>query len=316
MMTMPRHLPSRSHADSQALAPAVPRTPTQTISHIFLRAICAVLALCALMLAPVAHGADARQYGGVATDKTQKKLFWTLPVATGKDAEAAAVAECRRKGGDGCKSLGWFADSCMAWAANSRQDLFPGNSAGPEIAAKAAIRKCTAQSADGKCRLAMLPICVGPGYSPKHNAAAARARPADLEALSAKLDKREYWGTIAETNTGHAMYADDYPSEKEAVKSLKDWEDCTGCSTLITYKDTCVGLAWPKGVAKETGHNYTVLNPEPRTARDQARLTCNEKEKTQACVAMVRCSGRAYMDGYVGMDQKATGEQASPVRAH
>ncbi|ALM86772.1 hypothetical protein ASB57_05970 [Bordetella sp. N] len=292
-MTMPRHLPS------------------------FLRAAGALLSLCFLMLASAAHGAETRQFGGVATDKDQKKMFWTLPVPGGKQAaEDAAVAECRRKGGNGCKSLGWFADSCMAWAANSRRDLFPGNSAGPEIAAKAAIRKCTAQSPDGKCRLAMLPICVGPGYSPTHNAAAARARPADLEALSAKLDKREYWGTVSESETGGALYADDYPSEKEAVKSLNEWDECKNCSTLITYKDTCVGLAWPKGVAKERGHNYTILNPEPQTARDQARLACNAKEKTDTCVAMVRCSGRAYMDGYVGFEQKATGANESPIRAH
>jgi hypothetical protein len=40
-------------------------------------------------------------------------------------------------------------------------------------------------------------------------------------------------------------------------------------------------------------------------ARNEARATCNAKSGGQACVAMVRCSGRAYISGYKGEDEKA-----------
>ncbi|MFP3740202.1 hypothetical protein SB860_35805, partial [Burkholderia sp. SIMBA_019] len=89
-------------------------------------------------------------------------------------------------------------------------DLFPGNSVSPEMAAKKAMRRCTAGSPDGKCRLATLPLCVGPGYSAEDLQAPKTATPAQLEALSAKLNDREYWGAIAETNTGGLSYADGY----------------------------------------------------------------------------------------------------------
>ena len=63
-----------------------------------------------------------------------------------------ALAKCNKAGAKGCKSVTAFSDS-VALARNSRNDLFWGNSVSAEIAAKKAIRTCTNDSADGKCKL-------------------------------------------------------------------------------------------------------------------------------------------------------------------
>ncbi len=172
------------------------------------------------------------------------------------------------------------------------------------MAAKKAVRRCTAGSPDGKCWLTTMPLCVGPGYSAQDVEAARKATPAELEALSAKLNDREYWGAVAEMNTGDLTYSDGYPNEKDAINKLLEWEDCIGCTKVLTYRDSCVGLAWAKGV-KGRGTSYTALDPDPKAARDAARNTCSAKSGLPNCVAMVRCSGRPYISGYAGEDEKA-----------
>ncbi|QVQ28427.1 DUF4189 domain-containing protein [Achromobacter deleyi] len=267
-----------------------------------IRVAFAALALVAGLASPAAHAAE-KLYGGIATDGKHSKIYWELPETSGKEAEAAALAECRRAGGKDCKVLSWFSDSCMVYARNSVQDLFPGNSVSPEMAAKKAIRRCTAGSPDGKCRLTTMPLCVGPGYSAADMQAPARAKPAELEALSARLNQRAYWGAIAEKESGDLVYSDGYPNENDALSKLLEWEDCVGCTKVLTYTDSCVGLAWAKGT-KGRGTSFTALNPDPKTARDQSRAACTAKTGNPACVAMVRCSGRAYIDGYAGEDEK------------
>ncbi|MGV2906843.1 DUF4189 domain-containing protein [Achromobacter sp.] len=266
-----------------------------------IRAAFAALALVAGLASASAQAQNA--YGGMATDGDHTKVYSVAPEKNKQWAEMAAIAECKRAGGKGCKTLTTFWDSCMVYARNSRQDLFPGNSVAPEMAAKKAMRRCTAGSPDGNCRLTSLPVCAGPGYSAEDLAAAKRAKPADIEALSAKLDSRAYWGAVAENADGGAVYSDGYPSEDEAINTLLKWEDCKDCRKLLTYKDTCVGIAWIKG-SEGRGTRFTALNPDSVSAREASRETCTAKTGAPACVAMVRCSGRAYMDGYKGQDAK------------
>ncbi|SAI69606.1 Uncharacterised protein [Bordetella ansorpii] len=254
---------------------------------------------------PVFAQGTGKAYAGAATDEKNTNVYWVTSQASSKQAEAAAVAQCKAKGGKGCVKLGWFTDSCLVYARNSRDTLFPGNSVSPEVAAKMAIRRCTADSADGGCRVTTLPVCVGPGYAAEHRAQSAlRASAEAREALSARLDKRAYWGVIAENESGGLLYGDQYPSENEAVEQLLGWEDCKGCTKVLTYQNSCVGLAWQKG-AKGRGTSFTALDPDPDTARNQSRAVCNAKTGGQSCVAMVRCSGRGYMQGYKGLDEKA-----------
>mgnify|MGYP007097116284 FL=1 len=47
------------------------------------------------------------------------------------------------------------------------------------------------------------------------------------------------------------------------------------------------------------------MNTDAVSAREASRTTCTAKTGAPACMAMVRCSGRAYMDGYPGEDVKA-----------
>ena len=255
-----------------------------------------------LAAAPSAH-ADTL-YGAVATDEAHAKLYWVMPETSTKEAQDAALAKCNKAGGKGCKSVTSFSDSCVAFSRNSRNDLFWGTSVSSEVAAKKAIRTCTNDSADGKCKLAVMPLCAGPGYSEAELKAPDTATPAQLEALSAKLDSRGYWGSVAEKESGQLTYADGYPSEKEAVDALLKWEDCVGCRTVLTYTDTCVGMAWGKG-SEGRGTSFTAKNPDPVAARNEARATCNAKSGGLTCVAFVRCSGRAYISGYKGEDEKA-----------
>ena len=116
-----------------------------------------------MLAAPAAH-AEAL-YGAVATDEAQAKLYWVMPETSAGEAKQGALAKCNKAGAKGCKSVTAFSDSCVALARNSRNDLFWGNSVSAEIAAKKAIRTCTNDSADGKCKLAAMPLCAGPGYS-------------------------------------------------------------------------------------------------------------------------------------------------------
>ncbi|EJO32376.1 DUF4189 domain-containing protein [Achromobacter marplatensis] len=267
-----------------------------------IRAAFAALALVAGLASPAAQADTV--YGGVATDGKHDKIYWVMPEKTKQWADMGAIAECKRAGGKECKVLTTFWDSCMVYARNSRQDLFPGNSVSPEMAAKKAMRRCTAGSPDGKCRLTTMPLCAGPAYSAEDLAAPKRAKPADVEALSAKMDSRGYWGAVAENGDGGMLYADGYPTEDEAVTMLLKWEDCKDCRKLLTYKDSCVGMAWVKG-SEGRGTRFTAVNTDAVSARETSRTTCTAKTGAPACVAMVRCSGRAYIDGYPGEDVKA-----------
>lgn len=231
-------------------------------------------------------------------------MYWVMPELSSKEAEAEAVAACKAQGGKDCKKVGWFADSCLAYAYNTNRDLFSGSSVAPELAAKKAIRRCTAESPAGNCKLMDMPVCVGPGYAVADQQAALKTPRAEVDALGARLDKRGYWGAIAETEDGGLTYSDNYPSEEEAVKTLMEWEDCKGCTKLLTYENACVGLAWIKGGEKKRGTSFTKLAATPVDARNQARAACTAKTGSNACVAMVRCSGRQFMDGYPGMDEK------------
>ena len=62
--------------------------------------------------------------------------------------------------------------------------------------------------------------------------------------------------------TGALTYADGYPTEKQAVDALLKWEDCKGCRTVLTYTDTCVGMAWGRG-SEGRGTGFTALNTDP-----------------------------------------------------
>ena len=104
-----------------------------------------------------------------------------------------------------------------------------------------------------------MPLCAGPGYS-EADLKAPYATPAQLEALSAKLDSRGYWGSVAEMETGALTYADGYPTEKQAVDALLKWEDCKGaapCSPIPTPAS-----AWPGG-SEGRGTGFTALNTDP-----------------------------------------------------
>ena len=145
-----------------------PLTPTMMSARFLplIRAAFAALALVAGLASPAAQADTV--YGGVATDGKHSKIYWVMPEKTKQWADMGAIAECKRAGGKECKALTTFWDSCMVYARNSRQDLFPGNSVSPEMAAKKAMRRCTAGSPDGKCRLTTMPLCAGPGLSLIH----------------------------------------------------------------------------------------------------------------------------------------------------
>lgn len=128
-------------------------------------------------------------------------------------------------------------------------------------------------------------------------------RPAcGVAAIRPRIDGRSAWRSLR--SRPGSIYADGYPSEDEALTTLTTWEDCKDCRKLLTYRDTCVGLAWVKG-SEGRGTRFTALNPDSVAAREAARATCTAKTGAQACVAMVRCSGRAYIDGYPGEDVKS-----------
>jgi len=94
-----------------------------------IRAAFAALALVAGLASPAAQADTV--YGGVATDGKHSKIYWVMPEKTKQWADMGAIAECKRAGGKECKALTTFWDSCMVYARNSRQDLFPGNSVLP-----------------------------------------------------------------------------------------------------------------------------------------------------------------------------------------
>ena len=213
-----------------------------------------------MLAAPAAH-AEAL-YGAVATDEAQAKLYWVMPETSAGEAKQGALAKCNKAGAKGCKSVTAFSDSCVALARNSRNDLFWGNSVSAEIAAKKAIRTCTNDSADGKCKLAAMPLCAGPGYSEADLKAPYTATPAQLEALSAKLDSRGYWGSVAEMETGALTYADGYPPRNRPSTPCSNGKTARAaapCSPIPTPAS-----AWPGARAARSRHRFHGAQHRPR----------------------------------------------------
>ena len=115
-----------------------------------------------------------------------------------------------------------------------------------------------------------MPLCAGPGYSEADLKAPYTATPAQLEALSAKLDSRGYWGSVAEMETGALTYADGYPTEKQAVDALLKWEDCKGaapCSPIPT--PASAGLGQAAKVAAPVSRRSTPTPSPPAMKRAQ-----------------------------------------------
>lgn len=233
-------------------------------------------------------------YAAYATDPEHSKLFWTTFYRGADDAVAGALQTCTKATGQACKSLGWFSNQCGALALTQDRRIFSGYDKNWRDAGRNAMKTCNVEGpASSICRLWVPPVCAGAQFNANANDEAATANDAEIEALSAKLDKREYWGVVAASDVGEVETRVNMPDRKSAERAVTDDNVCKGCTVKLAYKDSCVGLAWPSDGRPLL---ESLLNDNPQKAEADARGRCTAKYGS--CVGVARCSGRRYRDGY------------------
>lgn len=233
-------------------------------------------------------------YAAYSADPEHGKLFWTTFYRSADDAVTGALQACNKATGQACKSLGWFSNQCGALALTQDRRIFSGHDKNWRNAAQKAMKACGIEGPTSSvCRLWVPPVCTGAQFSANANDEAVAASDAEIEALSAKLDKREYWGVVAASDTGEVETRVNMPSRKSAERAVTGDSVCKGCTVRFTYKNSCAGLAWPSDGRPVL---EALLNDDPQKAESDARGRCALKYGD--CVGVARCSGRRYRDGY------------------
>ena len=232
-------------------------------------------------------------YAVYATDPAHGKLFWSTFYRSTSEAESVAIEACSKATGQACKSLGWFSNQCGALALNQEKQVFSGYDKDRRGAGREAMKACNKESSTSICRLWLPPVCTGAQFDGTANDHAATASNIEIEALSAELDRREYWGAVAASDSGEVVAKANRPSRKSAERAVIDESGCKGCTVRLTYRDSCAGVAWPSDGRPLL---ETLLNNDPQKAEAGARGQCTTKYGS--CVGTTRCSGRRYRDGY------------------
>lgn len=144
------------------------------------------------------------------------------------------------------------------------------------------------QSTDTLTAVDVLPLPYGKNWAKKDQSAWQEGSRlgADLNALSARMDTRDYWGAVA-SDGGEIQTSYNRPDQQAAEVTAQ--KECNGCKVVQVFKNSCAGIAWPKDNKPVL---ETALDASPEPAKDKAMALC--AGKYGECVAKVRCSGRAY----------------------
>lgn len=233
-------------------------------------------------------------YAAYASGPDHGKLFWATFYRDADDAVAGVLKTCKTATGQACKSLGWFSNQCGALALSQDRQVFSGYDKNRRDAGRKAMETCNLDGpASSICRLWAPAVCAGAQFDANVNDRVSTASDAEIEALSAELVRRQYWGVVAVSDTGEVETRVNLWDQKSAERAVSSGSMCKGCTLKLTYKDSCVGLAWPID-----GRPFleALLNDSPPKAEADARSQCTTKYGS--CVGAARCSGRRYRDGY------------------
>ena len=206
------------------------------------------------------------------------------------EAENTALGECIRAGGQNCKVvIGAFGNMCGAVAMDPNGYFGAGFDYASGQADIKAMNACSANSQVGKCRLQSPAVCVGTRYPRNVNDHLSQSTGAQLEALSSKLDTRQYWGALADgPNASTGVY--DQPSRDMAEQQAL--AKCAGCKILVTFENSCAAQSWPQDPGKSM-FDETAVDVNPDAAKAKAKALCDGKYGN--CKVGVRCSGRRYL---------------------
>lgn len=229
-------------------------------------------------------------FGSQAVDE-QGGVSWAANYRTAGEAERTALESCKKSGGKSCQSMGTFYNQCLTSAVNEEGGLFVGYSTSARTSASKAMADCNRKSANSICRLLALPVCAGVQYSGRENDAANQATPADVEAMSSRLDNRQYWSALAASPTGVLTRKRNRPDKRSAEQDASAPEACKNCKVVATAKNACIGFAWP---SDDRPFVETAIHADPAAAMSTARGQCDAKYGR--CVASTACSGRAYLN--------------------
>ena len=236
-------------------------------------------------------------YAAYATTEDHEFVAWASNYASSSEAQEAAVTSCSSEVGGQCEAMDWFSEQCGAWARGNYGGLFAGYDTSYRTAARKAIENCNENDPGGKCRLMVMPVCTGSRYSAGLTRRLKNASAKDIEDLSARYDRREYWGVLAAGSDNVVSWGADYPSRSVALEDV--YSICEGtCRELATFRDSCGSAAWDTHTRQALS---VATDDDPVAAQEKALRLCAQNGG-QDCGSFVRCSGRAYIDGYEGMD--------------
>jgi hypothetical protein len=202
------------------------------------------------------------------------------------ESENAALADCVRRGGTNCRVMQTFWNQCGAAAMDRSGAVWFGLNRMADKAEKAAMDLCGQNSQVGRCSLQTFAFCTG-----STNEHVMKETLDGLEKRSAKLDKRHYWGALADSpKNSTAVY--DLPTQ--AAAEAQALSRCPGCKILVSFESSCAGQAWPKDPTKAANDEIAV-DVDPAVAKSKAMAQCEQKYGAGACNVSARCSGRQYL---------------------
>ncbi|RAO75770.1 DUF4189 domain-containing protein [Dyella jiangningensis] len=258
---------------------------------------------------PPVYGPMIGVYGAIAVDDDARTYNYVSGQDDFKAAKKFVLHKCVENGGKSCRVLVAFGGHASIVADRDGEFFVATSDHMAKQAIRDAFSSCNKKSRNGGCTLLapptingmlqspdtlgafdVLDLLYGPDKHAKMDWHEALRLGKDLNDLSAYMDTRTYWAATAidgETIFGAYNQPDRRSAETAALKG------CSGndCKVTQVFKNTCAGMAWPKG-KKPDLLLETTEDTDPAAAKARALAQC--ASKYGACDAQVRCSGRMY----------------------
>jgi Domain of unknown function (DUF4189) len=236
-------------------------------------------------------------FGAIAKDNLNR-LSWAVNYKSDKDAMAASLQSCEKRGGQGCQTVE-FKNTCRALAIDAQGKVsIADDELWPETAARFALEACDQSNPTGGCRLMALPICSSPILPVQRvamiNGAADSATTANIDDLAAKVHPREHWVTLA-AGQSQVVYAsvgqvNGSSAERDALAQCNAKD--SGCQVIQSANDSCVAAGFLKKPAPSNYERQSFFGSDPAKVAEEVKRRC--KDYGVCGKITVRCAGMKY----------------------
>jgi len=236
-------------------------------------------------------------FGAIAKDNLNR-LSWAVNYKSDRDAIAASLQSCEKRGGQGCQTVA-FKNTCRALAIDAQGAIsIADDQLWPESAARFALEACDKSNPTGGCRLMALPICSTPILPAQQvamiNGAADGATPANIDDLASKVHPREHWVSIAagQSRVVYASVGQMHGSSAEQDALAQCNAKDSGCQLIQSTNDSCVAVGFLTKPAPPNFETEKFFGDDPTKIVEEVERRC--KNYGLCGKITVRCAGLKY----------------------